>query len=69
MLYEVVTGELRSKIKNDHRMDDFTSILMELVSRRKQLLEENPIKGYTVDIDADGNPTGEFKPVETQWLL
>ena len=69
VLVEIVTGELTLKVSEDNRMEDFTLILMELIKRRKQILEEHPNRGYSIEIDDEGNPTGEIYPIENPWFL
>ena len=67
VLLDIVTSELVPKVSEDNRMEDFTLILMELVTRRKQLLEEHPIRGYSIEFDDEGHPIPY--PVEHQWIL
>ena len=69
VLFEIVTGDLALKVSEDNRMEDFTLILMELIKRRKQILEEHPNRGYSIEIDDEGNPTGEIYPIENPWFL
>ena len=68
-MFEIVTGDLALKVSEDNRMEDFTLILMELIKRRKQILEEHPNRGYSIEIDDEGNPTGEIYPIENPWFL
>ena len=63
--YDAVMIDLVSKMYDDHRLDDFHDILMELVVKRKQLLDKlPPLKGYEIEIDDNGNPVGEPRPIE-----
>ncbi len=67
--YHFVIDELLPRVSEDNRMDDYSLILRELATKRRQLLDENPIKGYTIDVDDEGNFVGEFKTVGVQWFL
>lgn len=64
---DVTITQLAAKMSIDNRMADFQLVLTELVTRRKQLLEDpsnNEI--LIVDLDKDGNPIGEPR-LEKVW--